>query len=266
MELDTDPRNKGMERRISRRDHCSVSITLREHGQSPYMAELIEISENGCAIDGSPLLGGFQAAAWLKIGDIAGLRARFVWTNGKRTGLEFDEPLHTAVVEKITNRQDATQHAVPNVRFKDAVADGLSSSRAEQIRLGYAEVPLLMRKKRLGDRSMHSLIERKASRCTEQRFEARYPIAYATAPDTVDIDGETVPISDISPSGIGFECTIDKRIGEELTLQFPDCEPLDGRVVWKKGTRTGVALAEGAISLHDNSEDEAQEPEMESAA
>ncbi|MEL6486097.1 MAG: PilZ domain-containing protein [Pseudomonadota bacterium] len=232
---------------MSSREYCGVSVTMRERGQSPHMVEMLELSESGCAIDGSPLLGGFHAATWLKIGDVNGICARFVWTNGKRTGLAFDEPLHPAVLEKIMNRQHTS---VPNVSFKDAVADGLSSSRAEQIRLGYAEAPLLMRKKRLGDQSMNSLIARKTSRCSEQRFEARYPIEYATAPDMIEVDGEALRLRDISPSGIGFDCSIDKRIGEELSLCFADCEPIVGRIVWKRDARTGLALAEGAISLH----------------
>ncbi|MEM6266796.1 MAG: PilZ domain-containing protein [Pseudomonadota bacterium] len=255
MSLNFDPRKKSAERRTAKREHCRLSVSMRERGRSVDLADVIEISEAGCAIDGSPILGGFHVPVFLSFSGISSFRARFVWTNGQRTGLEFDTPIHEAVLERVLRHEEAPETFVAS---KDAVADGVSSSRREQIKLGYAEQPLLKRKKRLGDRELSSLIARKTERSTEHRRETRYPIEYATAPDTIEVDGEELDLRDISSSGLGISLVLDREIGAPLMLTFADCDPIEGRVIWRNGERTGIALQPGAISLNDDSADETE--------
>lgn len=244
MTIDVKPSEMQTERRDQQRERCGISASLRERGRSAHFAQLIELSPAGCKLVGSPLVGGLDSPLWLMLPGAATVEGRCIWSDGKRTGVAFDRTMSGDMLDHLVR-------SFPPVDDEDA-AEKEQASRLEKIRVGYAEEPLLRRKKPLGDRKLTSLIAREVSRMTSQRCETRFPIEYATAPDTIDCDGRALQLRDISPSGLGINGIIDEEIGASLALSFPDCDPIEGRVVWQKDGRTGIELDRDAISLNDN--------------
>jgi len=253
-----DPRKSSNERRVHKRNHCGISAAMRERGRSGDLIKLLDISESGCSLEGGPILGGYQNPIWVKLPGRSTLKARFCWTNGERTGLAFDEPLHSAVLDNLLSRdrQPETPPA-PVAKMKDAVADGVTSSRREQIRLGYAEAPLLKRKSRPADRPFNELITRRERRTVDQRRKARYPAEYASGPDFLEVDGEDMQLRDLASNGIGVIGEIDTElmeIGLEVSVDIADCDPIPARIVWIRSDRMGLSMKDEAIILSASNE------------
>lgn len=232
------------ERLSNGRETCAVPITMREGGRSPHVTTIIELSEHGCAIEGGPILGGHNGTIELILPDSIAARGEFVWSNGKRTGLRFAKPL----------TGDALDFLLRIAANEDDEADGAQLSRRDKIRQGYAQEPLLKRKRSVGDGQLSSMISREVERSCNHRAEARFPIEYATAPSTIEHGGEALPLFDISSSGLGIKARLGEEIGESLELCFVDCDAIEGRIVWKTADCTGIALEDNAISLTDTAD------------
>jgi hypothetical protein len=232
------------DRRSNRRETCAVPITIQEHGRSPVATKITELSGRGCAIEGGSILDGCHAPVRLTLPGAIAAKGEFIWTNGKRTGLKFVQPM----------AGDTLDFLLRIAANEDDDAADTAASRREKIRLGNAEKPLLRRKKRSGNGELSSMISREVERSSNHRAETRFPIEYATAPSTIEHAGKDLPLIDISSSGLGIDATLSEEIGETLELRFADCAAVEGRIVWKTANSTGIALENGAIRLSDTTE------------
>lgn len=241
--------NTPEERRANRREACAVPMSIREAGRSPYFTKVVELSQEGCAIDGSPLLGAFHATVQMTLPGSVEAKGVFVWSNGKRTGLKFVEPLagdtFDFLVRHVANEDDGEQES--------------PVSRRDKIRLGYAEEPLLRRKHSTGDGTLSSMIAREVARSCNHRAETRFPIQYTKAPATIEHCGRALPLRDLSASGLGIGAALGQEIGERIELRFEECAPMEGCIAWKKPSATGIALEKDAISLTDEAEPETED-------
>ncbi len=233
------------DRRLASREECAVPITLRESGRSPDIATITELSEQGCTIEGGLVLGGRFNSIELAMPGSIEARAEFVWSNGQRTGLKFTQPM----------TGDTLDFLLRITANDDEKSEGDHLPRREKIRLGYAEEPLLRRKKSTGNHELSSLISREVERSCNHRAEARFPIEYATAPSTIEHAGKALPLVNISPSGLGIGADLGQEIGEAVELRFADCDAIEGHIAWKTANCTGIALEDDAICLTREAED-----------
>lgn len=76
-----------------------VSVRSREGGRESGMIE--NLSVGGCAID-APGVYAVGARMFVTIANFQSFAGRVVWSNGDgRFGIEFDTPLHPAIVDHI---------------------------------------------------------------------------------------------------------------------------------------------------------------------
>ncbi|WP_394728058.1 PilZ domain-containing protein [Altererythrobacter sp. GH1-8] len=239
-----------VERRFDRRYAKRMQVHVRERGRSGHVAELLDISASGCAVDTSGMSGNFNAPIWLRIGEVSSLQAKLVWSNGRRGGLHFDHALHQAVLERLVAANDQA-NAEPSAAStdKDPLVNAVGESRREQITKGYAESSLFPRKKPLRLTPLAKLIERRVERNCDHRLEDRFPAEITSGPTHVTLRDASAKVRDISASGIGLLGGSEKTIGEPVEVKFLDCEPISGRVIWRKGDRFGVQLGENAIEI-----------------
>lgn len=98
------------ERRRAPRFALGVQATLRERGGNGHIrARVIDISPYGCRIEHS---GGksLQPTVWLYLDRLDARCARVVWNRDNFAGLEFEAPLHEAVLDSLlgAHRSEAT--------------------------------------------------------------------------------------------------------------------------------------------------------------
>lgn len=245
-----------VERRFDRRYAKRMHVHLRERGRSGHVVELFDVSATGCTVDTSGMSGNFNAPVWLRIGEVSSLQARLVWSNGTRGGLLFDHALHQAVLERLVAANDRgtpgdQRNPEPGVApaNKDPVVNAIGESRREQITKGYAETSLFPRKKPLRLMPLETLIERRVERNCDHRLEDRFPSELTRGPTHVTLKDAAAKVRDISASGIGLLGGSERTIGEPVEIKFLNCDPIPGRVIWRKGNRFGVQLGENAIEI-----------------
>lgn len=244
MTIDVKPAEMTSDKRQSARSACGLPASLRERGRTPHFVHLSDLSENGGRLVGSPLVGGLNSSVWLTLASNVIVQGECVWSDGNDTGLRFANAISGDLLDHLLRANPPVDHI--------GGGEEAAISRREKIKLGYAEEPLLRRKQSKCAGKLSSTIARNETRRVSHRCEARFPIQYATAPDTVESSGERLTLRDISSSGLGIDCAINDEIGASVELSFPDCEPLQGRVVWRSEDRAGIELEPNAISLSDN--------------
>ena len=91
-------RYSGPERRRTPRLAISLSASLRERGRSAFSVRLVDISTTGCRIE---LWSDLPADSWvwLKLPGLEPRYSRLAWCRGGFAGVEFEAPLHEAVVD-----------------------------------------------------------------------------------------------------------------------------------------------------------------------
>jgi len=95
-----DPGQSDERRRVPR-FALRVEARLRERGATIRVpVRVIDISPFGCRIEHG---GGqtMQDTAWLYLDKLDGIYARIVWHRGIFAGLEFETPLHEAVIDTL---------------------------------------------------------------------------------------------------------------------------------------------------------------------
>jgi hypothetical protein len=86
------------ERRRAPRLATSLAGSLRERGRPAFSVELVDLSTHGCRIElSSDLQPG--AWVWLKLPGLEPRYSRVAWCRGCFAGIEFEVPLHEAVVD-----------------------------------------------------------------------------------------------------------------------------------------------------------------------
>lgn len=96
----TFPGSSG-ERRRAPRFALRLQATLRERGDNAHiLVRVIDISPYGCRIEH---LGGksLQSTVWLYLDKLDARYARVVWNRDNFAGLEFEAPLHEAVLDSL---------------------------------------------------------------------------------------------------------------------------------------------------------------------
>ena len=90
--------NFGHERRRAARIALSLAASLRERGRTAVSVSLVDLSTHGCRIElGSDLEAG--SWVWLKLPGLEARYSRIAWCRGCFAGVEFEVPLHEAVVD-----------------------------------------------------------------------------------------------------------------------------------------------------------------------
>jgi hypothetical protein len=88
----------GHERRRAPRIALSLAASLRERGRTAVSVSLVDLSTHGCRIE---LTSDLEPGAWIWL-KLPGLEARYsriAWCRGCFAGVEFEVPLHEAVVD-----------------------------------------------------------------------------------------------------------------------------------------------------------------------
>ncbi|WP_346765566.1 PilZ domain-containing protein [Sphingobium sp. TB-6] len=49
-------------------------------------------------------------------------------------------------------------------------------------------------------------------------------------------------VRDVSERGLGGKCAAEIAVGDRVTIQIADCDPVNGTVMWRKGHGFGVHL------------------------
>ena len=93
-------RESGYDRRRYVRSAVSIGAGLGSAQDRPSTpVAVVDLSQGGCGIETSAYLEA-GARVWLKLPGLQSWPARVAWVDGVRAGLQFDNPLHAAVVER----------------------------------------------------------------------------------------------------------------------------------------------------------------------
>lgn len=91
---------EGPERRRAARVAISLGASLRERGRSAFTVKMVDLSASGCRIEcGADLEVG--ASVWLKLPGLEPRYSRIAWSRGGFAGIEFEAPLHDAVIDAL---------------------------------------------------------------------------------------------------------------------------------------------------------------------
>lgn len=93
-----DPAYEGAERRRTPRLAISLQASVRERGRGAFSVTMLDLSTNGCRIE---LMSDLEPGSWIWF-KLPGLEARYsrvAWCRGCFAGIEFETPLHDAVVD-----------------------------------------------------------------------------------------------------------------------------------------------------------------------
>jgi hypothetical protein len=93
-------RESGYDRRRYVRSQVAIGAGLGSAQDRPSTAvTVVDLSQGGCGIEtGAYLEAG--ARVWLKLPGLQSWPARVAWVEDARAGLQFDAPLHAAVVAR----------------------------------------------------------------------------------------------------------------------------------------------------------------------
>ena len=97
-------------RRHGRRK-VQVDASLRDGSGAARGAELTDLSEAGCRMELAE--GAIEKDQLLVVrpGSLAGVAGRVRWTRGNAAGVEFADPLHSAVVDHVSGERELEGHA-----------------------------------------------------------------------------------------------------------------------------------------------------------
>lgn len=80
--------------------HVHAQFGAPERPSTP--AVVTDLSTGGCGIETQAFLNEGDRV-WIKLPALESWPGRVVWTSVGRAGLEFDRPLHPAIVDRYTN-------------------------------------------------------------------------------------------------------------------------------------------------------------------
>lgn len=248
------PEPEFLERRRARRNGCEHSATVRKRGCFAVQGRVADLTADGCRIEG---VGPFPADGelWVRLDGLEGLASRVIWSQFGLTGARFDRPLHPAVVarylpaaSRMTLVSETAQVAAP-APLDDELA---ALSRRARIMRGVAEVeqgPLAKVKRPTGS-NVAALIKRQVARRAESRCEERFSDTLRTGPMQLTVADCAAEVRDVSASGLKLRVALECEIGEKVPVAFEGFEPMEGRVVWRRGAETGLSLPPESLALN----------------
>ena len=86
--------------RVSNRFATRMSVGVRRMGNSRIPASVTDLSTSGCRIEADERLPK-DSVVWIKLGQLAPITARVVWTDRLLAGCAFTEPLHPSVLHQL---------------------------------------------------------------------------------------------------------------------------------------------------------------------
>ena len=99
-----------MERRRAPRLAISLEASLRERNRAAFAVSLVDLSILGCRIElSSDLEPG--SWVWFKLPGLEARYSRVAWCRGCFAGIEFEEPLHEAVVDCLVGMEHQPSQA-----------------------------------------------------------------------------------------------------------------------------------------------------------
>lgn len=238
------------ERRHADRTSLYLKVTVRERGRTAQPAELTSISASGCEIQNAALLSD-GSQAWVKIPGLESLLGRAVWTNGSRSGMQFEQPLHPAVAARFSNSALANV-VTPGHGDGPVNVSQFPTSRRDQILMGHAndEGGLLFRKNKTEQGStLEGMIKRSVRRTAQHRIEERYNDPTAKQAIELLIGNRPAYVSDVSASGLRARLDSPGKIGDTVSVEFGQLPAIEGRVVWIKDAHVGIDLPPNSIEL-----------------
>lgn len=248
--MENQARTQHPERRIAERLPMQQIVSFRQPGGDRLSAVLTEITPLGCRLVGTPEFA-LEDTVWVWIGALEGRPARVTWNEGGTTGLNFLQPLHPAVVARISTLDQFGAPVQERKRERAPSGSGLPQSRREQILTSYVATPRVLRAKNpAGGKTMGGMIRRNTARVVDMRREPRYA-APADASDKLLVAGAITDVRNISRSGMLISGATDKEIGQRVVSQFAGCESITGRVAWKRGSLVGISLPANSIDLFE---------------
>lgn len=91
------------EERTTVRLDVRMKGSLREHGSSSFMVDVLDLSATGCRFETACALD-IGARVWLKFPRLTALPTTVMWRDGYLYGCAFEQPLHMAVFDHIVKR------------------------------------------------------------------------------------------------------------------------------------------------------------------
>ena len=88
----------GHERRRAPRLAISLAASVRERSRPAFSVTMVDLSTHGCRIE---LMSDLEPGSWvwLKLPGLEARYSRIAWCRGCFAGIEFEVPLHEAVVD-----------------------------------------------------------------------------------------------------------------------------------------------------------------------
>lgn len=249
MAISFERSSSSAERRRLGRAALQLEVSVRERSRTAMTARLIDLTSFGAQLDGV-LVVQPDAQLWVRLPGLGSLAVRIAWCRDGQAGVEFETPLHPAVAARFLPA--AGSHAAATVATSWQAADPLLSRR-EQIIAGIAanDHSPLQRKKRPSGLGIDGKISRTVARQVDTRAEPRFADAVPEG-TALRIEGVAVAVVNVSSSGMRISGAIGRiEIGDEVVVEFTGFEPMDGRLVWLKGSEAGIALPPESIELFD---------------
>ena len=81
-------------------------VTICASGERTYDVVICNLSEGGCLVEGDDLSLAPDTRAEVRIETFGTFAGAVRWSAGARCGIEFDAPIHSAVVQYIATRAD----------------------------------------------------------------------------------------------------------------------------------------------------------------
>jgi hypothetical protein len=249
--MENQARTSQPERRIAERLPMQQVVSFRPAGGDRLSAVLSDITPIGCRLSGTPEFA-VEDTVWIWIGALEGRPTRVAWHEGGTTGLNVLQPLHPAVVARISTLDHWGAPVQERKRERVPSGPGLPESRRDQILTSYVATPRVLRAKApAGGKTMSGMIRRNTARVIDMRREPRYP-APADASDKLLVGGAITEVQNISPSGMLISGATDRKVGQRVVSQFAGCEPITGRVAWMRDNLVGIALPANSIDLFED--------------
>lgn len=89
-------------RREGERKSVRMIASIRERSATAHDAVISDLSRTGCRVSNIFLRAGNPI--WVRFGHLAPIESRVIWARSDIAGIRFEQPLHQAVLDHITNR------------------------------------------------------------------------------------------------------------------------------------------------------------------
>lgn len=90
------------QRRTGDRAPVRLIASIRERSSTAHDAVINDLSRAGCQVSNIFLRADRQV--WVRFGSLAPIESTVIWVNGDSAGINFNQPLHQAVLDHIATK------------------------------------------------------------------------------------------------------------------------------------------------------------------